>query len=93
MARVRLRRSAQITLPAELRRTFNLVEGDELEAEAVEGGILLRPVAARARRSLDEILGSVKYIGPEPRPSPEEEEEWIAREVMAFRREQAKRRR
>src|SRR5262245_27130853 len=44
-ALVRLKRAAQITLPAELRKQFHLEEGDYLEAEAVEGGILLKPVA------------------------------------------------
>ena len=41
MALVRLKRAAQITLPLELRKRFNLEEGDYLEAEAVEDGILL----------------------------------------------------
>ena len=42
MALVRLKRAAQITIPAELRKRFHLEEGDYLEAEAVEDGILLK---------------------------------------------------
>ena len=68
MALVRLKRAAQITLPAELRRRFNLEEGDYLEAEAVEGGILLKPVAvmdrSQARRELRELLDRVHATLP-----------------------------
>jgi AbrB family looped-hinge helix DNA binding protein len=49
---VRIRRFAQVTLPAELRRKFQLEEGDVLEAEAVEHGILLRPMAVVDRESV-----------------------------------------
>lgn len=49
MALVKLRRAAQITLPVELRQAFHLKEGDYLEAEATEAGILLRPVCINRR--------------------------------------------
>ena len=49
MALVKLRRSGQITLTAELRKQFNLAEGDYLEAEAVREGILLMPVSIMGR--------------------------------------------
>ncbi len=42
MPLVKMRRAGQITLPAALREHFALAEGAYLEAEAVEGGILLR---------------------------------------------------
>ena len=45
MPLVKLRRAGQITLPAELREQFALEEGAYLEAEAVQGGILLKPMA------------------------------------------------
>ena len=57
----------------------------------IEGGILLRPVAVvdrqKARRELMAIVERDKWIGPEPRPSPEEEEQFIFDEVAAARDE------
>ncbi|MBU6391701.1 MAG: AbrB/MazE/SpoVT family DNA-binding domain-containing protein [Planctomycetes bacterium] len=49
MSLLKLRKFAQVTLPADLRKKFNLAEGDFLEAEAVEKGILLKPVAVVER--------------------------------------------
>ena len=49
MALLKLQRHAQVIIPADLRRQFNLQEGDDLEAEAVKDGILLRPVSLLAR--------------------------------------------
>src|SRR5574337_917029 len=46
MSLLKLRKFAQVTLPADLRKKFNLAEGDFLEAEAVEKGIL--PLASWA---------------------------------------------
>ncbi|TVL99672.1 MAG: hypothetical protein CV087_17130 [Candidatus Brocadia sp. WS118] len=37
---------AQVTLPADLRKKFNLAEGDLLEAKSVENGILLNQFIA-----------------------------------------------
>ena len=98
MSRVRLQRDGQVALPAALRHKLNLAEGDWLEAEVVENGLLLRPLSALEReRAWQRILDmpkSVRYVGPEPRPSPEEEEEWLAEEIKAARLEEhAKRRR
>lgn len=44
MPLIRLRRAAQLTLPLEIRRAARLKEGDYLEAEVTQAGILLRPV-------------------------------------------------
>lgn len=98
MALVKIRRTGQITLPAEARRQLRLAEGDYLEAEVVEQGLLLKPVSAVERkRAWARILDapkSVRYAGKGPRPSSAAEEEWIAGEVKAARREEdAKRRR
>lgn len=49
MPLVKVSRSAQITLPVEVRKPLNISEGDYLLAEAVEGGILLKPVAVVER--------------------------------------------
>jgi AbrB family looped-hinge helix DNA binding protein len=96
MALVRLLRGGQVTLPAEIRQKLRLAQGDYLEAEVVDDGVLLKRVSSveQAWQRIAEAPGSVRYIGPEPRPTPEEEEEWLAEEVKAARREEhAKRRR
>jgi AbrB family looped-hinge helix DNA binding protein len=89
MALIRVLRTGQITLPAELRRKFRLNEGDLLEAAEAEGGILLRPVSVVDReQTWERVLSapqSVRYTGPEPRPSPEEEERLIFEAVEAAR--------
>lgn len=97
MALVRLKRAAQITLPAELRKQFNLEEGDYLEAEAVEGGILLKPVSVmdreQARRKLREVLDHVHANLSPSDQSPREREEEITRIIKELRREDAAARR
>jgi AbrB family looped-hinge helix DNA binding protein len=93
MALVRLKRAAQITLPAELRKQFNLEEGDYLEAEAVEEGILLKPVAVmdrqQARQKLRELLERVHAKLPPSDKSPREQEEEIARIIRELRQDDA----
>jgi len=94
MALLKLRRAAQLTLPAELRRQFNLAEGDYLEAEAVKEGILLRPVSIiereKARKRLIAVMERVHAKQPPSTKSPQEEEEEIAREIKAFRKQHAR---
>ena len=43
MARTTLRAKGQLTLPDEIRQAAHLEEGDLLDAEITEDGILLRP--------------------------------------------------
>jgi len=43
MARMTLRARGQLTLPEEIRKAARLDEGDLLEAEVTDEGILLRP--------------------------------------------------
>jgi AbrB family looped-hinge helix DNA binding protein len=97
MALVRLKRAAQITLPAELRKQFNLEEGDYLEAVAVEGRILLKPVSVmdreQARRKLRDVLDRVHANLPPSHKSPREREEEITRIIKELRREDAAARR
>jgi AbrB family looped-hinge helix DNA binding protein len=96
VAVVKVKRFAQVTLPADLRKRFNVAEGDYLEAEAVEDGILLKPVAVMERnqawKKIFAAMKSVKDRKPNPKQSSKEQEEEIAREVKAFRREHAPRR-
>lgn len=49
MALVKVRRAAQITLPREIRDAVHLEEGDYLEAQLTDEGILLRPVSIGRR--------------------------------------------
>ena len=97
MALLRLRRSAQLTLPAELRKQFNLAEGDYLEAEAVKDGILLRPVSIiereKARKQLIAVMDRVHAKMPPSTRSAQEDEEEIAREIKEHRKTHAERRR
>jgi AbrB family looped-hinge helix DNA binding protein len=96
MALVRLKRAAQITLPAELRKRFNLEEGDFLEAEAVEDGILLKPIMVidrqHARETLCEVLERVHAKVPPSDMNPLEQEEEVTRIITELRREDAVRR-
>lgn len=83
MALLKLRRAAQITLPVELRKQFNLAEGDYLEAEAVKEGILLRPVSVveRQKKGWQRVLDVMEKIHakqPKSTKSPQEQEEEIA---------------
>jgi AbrB family looped-hinge helix DNA binding protein len=51
---VKVRRAAQITLPREIRQAAHLEEGDYLEAEVTDSGILLRPVSIGSREPTPE---------------------------------------
>jgi AbrB family looped-hinge helix DNA binding protein len=71
MTLVKVRRAAQITLPAEMRSALRVSEGDYLEAELVEGGVLLRPVAIfsreQAAKPLDEQEREIQEVVSEAR--------------------------
>jgi AbrB family looped-hinge helix DNA binding protein len=90
MALLKILRSSQITLPAELRRRFGLSEGDYLEAQAVEEGILLKPVSVvdrqKAGQALLTLLDRVHAKQPSSKVAPPAQEEWITQEVKAFRK-------
>ncbi len=96
MALLKILRSSQITLPAELRRQFGLAEGDYLEAQAVKDGILLKPVSVverqRAGKALLKLLDRVHAKQPASQLSAQDQEEWIAQEVKAFRKEKQQKR-
>jgi AbrB family looped-hinge helix DNA binding protein len=73
MALVKVRRAAQITLPAAVRKQLDIAEGDYLEANVFKGRLALKPVSAagrqRAWQHIREADRSVRYAGPEPRPA------------------------
>ncbi|MBX3279512.1 MAG: AbrB/MazE/SpoVT family DNA-binding domain-containing protein [Acidobacteria bacterium] len=83
MSIIRVKRFAQVTLPPELRKPFNLEEGDYLEAVAVEDGILLKPVAVVERKhawkDLFDVVDRVAERTPKPKRSARRDEEDIAR--------------
>ena len=94
MALVRMIRGGQVTLPAEARKAFKLKEGDYLEPELTEKGVLLKPInvvdRSGADRELAAILSRVKYVGPEPEPTEEEVADLVNREIHAIRAQHAK---
>jgi len=89
MALLKILRSSQITLPAELRRQFGLAEGDYLKAHAVQEGLLLQPVTVverqKARQALSQLLNRVHAKQPASTRCAQEQEEWTTREVKTFR--------
>jgi AbrB family looped-hinge helix DNA binding protein len=94
MALVRLRERAQITLPREVRAALDVKQGDYLEAELVEGGVLLRPAALVARdatraRLREMLSGGSCWQGPGPEPSEDE----LMRDVVADIKEDRQKRR
>src|SRR5690242_17089390 len=76
MALVRVLRGGQVTLPAEARKVLKLKDGDYLDLELTERGVLLKPVAvvdrAKAWDDLGAILSRDKWVGPGPEPSDDE---------------------
>ena len=96
MPLVKVRRAGQITLPVELREQFALEEGAYLEAEAVQGGILLKPMAMvereQAWQRVFDAMGTVVDTAPKPGQTPQEQEEEIAEMVKAARRDHAQHR-
>lgn len=93
MALLKLRRFFQLTLPAEIRKKFNLAEGDYLEAEVVEEGILLKPVSVVERKKAWEgvvkVLDRVHAQQPPSTKPPREQEEEITEIIKDFRKRHA----
>lgn len=90
MALLRILRAGQVTLPAELRKQFNLAEDDYVEVEAVKEGILLRPMAVvereKAWNKVFAAMKSVKDKKPHPQQTPREQEEEITQWVKEARK-------
>lgn len=82
----------QLTLPDDLREALTTAEHDSLDAEKVVEGILLkRSPSARRKAGLEhlrEAQSGIRYTGPLPRPSAEEEEQWIADVLYAEKLEE-----
>ncbi len=67
MTLIKLRRAAQITLPREIRLAAHLKEGDYLEAEVTDAGILLRPVSVGRRAPTTEQEAEILAVVNEER--------------------------
>ena len=67
MTLVKLRRAAQITLPLKIRQAARIKEGDYLEAEVTEAGILLRPVSVGRRVPTPEQEAEILAVVDEER--------------------------
>jgi AbrB family looped-hinge helix DNA binding protein len=93
MTLMRVRRAAQLTLPADVRQALNVKEGDYLEAHITKDGVLLTPVQVverkRAWKSIEEIASRVHDLEPDPNEDPTAAEERIAEEVKDFRHKHA----
>jgi AbrB family looped-hinge helix DNA binding protein len=94
MALLKVLRSGQVTLPAAARKALALKEGDYLEAEVIEGTLVLKPVSVvdreTARQDLRAILATSKWGGPGPEPSEDELMEMAVEAVREVRREHDK---
>ena len=96
MALMRVRALSQLTLPADVRKALNVKEGDYLEAEIVEQGVLLKPVSVVARnrrrhqawKRIQDIASRVVDLKPNLKEDITAEEERIAAEVTKMRRKQ-----
>lgn len=59
----RIREKGQITLPADIRRKYNLKEGDVVGFQETPEGILISPKAVIAAKLLDEIGAKLRESG------------------------------
>ena len=94
---VKVKEKFQITLPVEIRKQLRLGVGDLLEATIQGQTIVLKPKdvvdRAQARQQLIEVMDRVHAKLPPSTQDPKEEEEEIAREIKAYRKEHAQRHR
>jgi AbrB family looped-hinge helix DNA binding protein len=90
MTLMRVRRAAQLTLPADVRRALNVKDGDYLEAHVTKEGVLLKPVSVvdrkRAWTSIKKAVSQVTDRKAAKSKSARTDEEAIAREIKSARR-------
>jgi AbrB family looped-hinge helix DNA binding protein len=93
MALIKLRVRGQITLPREIREALKLREGDDLEIEVVEGGVLLKPSDTTARdaawKRIRKSQGAVRPTPAQAAKEVEKQEREILEVVDQTRREYA----
>jgi bifunctional DNA-binding transcriptional regulator/antitoxin component of YhaV-PrlF toxin-antitoxin module len=87
MAPVQVCRAAQTILPAAIRKQLEFAEGDYLEPEVIDDGVLLKSITGTERKNawaeIRRIIDEPKWRKPPPM-SPEEEEQMIFEEVEAL---------
>jgi antitoxin MazE len=95
MPLVKVKEKFQVTIPTEIRDAVRLEVGDILEATVQGTTIVLTPKAVvdreKAWNQVVEVMERVHAKQPPSKKSPKEQEEWIARQVKAYRKEHAKR--
>lgn len=88
MSRVKVRRDDQITLSAEVRQKLDVAEGDYIDVEVVEAGVLLKPVLKERDPRVDAAIaeGRADVHAGRVTPSFESVEEFEAyRQVDAYK--------
>ncbi len=97
MSLLKVRCAARITLPAEVQEARGVREGDYLEAELVEGGVMPRPVPiVRSEQAWQEVRAAIASVRPTPEQAAKplvEQEQDILEAVDEARREYADERR
>jgi AbrB family looped-hinge helix DNA binding protein len=95
MPLVKVKPKFQVTIPTEVREAAQIAVGDILEATVQGTTIVLTPKAVvdrhEAWEKIERATASVTVRGRHRKQSPKEEEEWIARQVKAHRKQHAKR--
>jgi AbrB family looped-hinge helix DNA binding protein len=93
---VKVKDKFQITIPAKVREEMQIAVGDLLEATIEGQTIVLKPKAVVDRaEAWERVLNAMERVHAKQLPSkksPKEEEEWIARQVKAYRKQHAKQR-
>ena len=89
MTLMRVRRAAQLTLPADVRQALNVKEGDYLEAHITKDGVLLTPVqVVERKRAWQGILHAMSQVR-DTQPNPNENvscSAWASAGQAKFRR-------
>src|SRR4051795_9159721 len=90
MATLRIHYEGWVALPESFRRKLGLERGDDLEAELVEGTIVLRPAKGSAKAVQEGMAPEAAEAMPTPSilaaPSPESEQPVAAPEAPAPKR-------
>jgi hypothetical protein len=88
--------ATEISTPRSIYAAGESEEGTYLEAKAVPGGILLRPMTVverdKAWQRVFEAMGQVVDTASKPRQTSQQQEEEIAEMVKAFRHDHAQHR-
>src|SRR5215475_13427691 len=91
MPLVKVKEKFQVTIPMEIREAVPLAVGDILEATVQGTTIVLTPKTVvdreQAWQQVAEVMGRVHAKQRPSKKSPKEEEEWITRQVKAYRKE------